>query len=304
MDRLSDLEIFVAVVDASSFTGAARALGVSKSHTSRQVQALEDRLGARLLHRTTRTLRLTDVGAAFHARALQILADLDEAERAVTALQTEPRGLLKIGAPISFGLTHVSPVIEACLRRWPALTIEAGFTDRRVDVVADGYDVVVRIGALADSSLIVRKLASTRNLIVGSPAYFEGHPPPTTPDALAAHQCLRYLHQTTGNTWHLRRADGEQAAVPIDGRLTSDNGDALLNACRAGLGLTYVPDFFVADDLASGRLVTTLDDWTHINSPIAALYPHNRHLSAKVRLFIEALRAHIARQSWGRGAVS
>lgn len=298
MDRLSDLEIFVAVVDASSFTGAARGLGVSKSHVSRQIQALEDRLGARLLHRTTRTLHLTDVGAAFHERAQRILAELDEAERAVTALQTEPRGQLKIGAPLSFGLSYVSPVIERYMLQWPEVTVEAGFSDRRVDVVADGYDLVVRIGSLADSSLIVRKLASTRTFIVASPAYVERYGAPETPDALAEHLCLRYTHQTTGNTWLLRRADGAEATVRIDGRMTSDNGDALLGACRAGLGLTYVPDFFVAEDLAAGRLVTVLEDWTQIDSPISVLYPHNRHLSAKVRMFVDALKAHVAQQPW------
>lgn len=300
MNRISDIEIFVAIVADGSFTAAARRLGVSKSHVSRQIQALEDRLGARLLDRTTRTVRPTDAGDAFHARAVRVLEDLAEAERAVRDLQSEPRGTLRLGAPVSFGLRYVAPAVASFMARWPELDVEASYSDRRVDVIGDGFDVVVRIGQLVDSSLIVRRLARTRAHIVASPDYLARRGTPDGPAALAAHACLRYAHQASGRTWMLFGPDGEQT-VRIDGPLVADNGDALLIAARAGLGLAYMPDFFICEDIAAGRLVTVLDDWTAHAVPVAALYPHNRHLSAKVRGFIDHLAESLARRPWRDG---
>jgi len=297
MNRISDLEIFVAIVADGSFTAAARRLGVSKSHVSRQIQALEDRLGARLLDRTTRTVRPTDAGLELHSRAVSILAELDEAERAVRDLQSEPRGTLRIGAPVSFGLRYVAPAVAAFMSRWPELRVEASYGDHRVDVIGDGFDVVVRIGQLADSSLIVRRLARTRSRIVASPAYLALRGRPTHPGELTEHDCLRYVHQVSGHAWPLFGPDGE-LTVRIDGPLVADNGDALLIAARAGLGLAYMPDFFIVDDLAAGRLVTVLDPWTTRDVPVAALYPHSRHLSAKVRLFIDHLADSIGARPW------
>lgn len=297
MNRISDVEIFVAIVADGSFTAAARRLGVSKSHVSRQIQALEDRLGARLLDRTTRTVRPTDAGSEFHARAVRIVAELDEAERAVRDLQSEPRGTLRIGAPVSFGLRYVAPAVADFMTRWPDLRVEVSYSDHRVDVIGDGFDVVVRIGPLTDSSLIVRRLARTRSHIVASPAYLERRGVPHTPEALSTHDCLRYAHQVSGPTWALHGAD-ESRTVRVDGPLGADNGDALLIAARAGLGLAYMPDFFVAADLADGRLVTVLGDWTTRDIPIAALYPHNRHLSAKVRFFVDHLAQTLAARPW------
>ncbi len=301
MNRISDIEIFVAIVADGSFTAAARRLGVSKSHVSRQIQALEDRLGARLLDRTTRTVRPTDAGLEFNTRALKVLAELDEAERAVRDLQSEPRGVLRVGAPVSFGLRYVAPAVASFMSRWPELRVEASYSDERVDVIGDGFDVVVRIGQLADSSLIVRRLARTRAHIVGSPAYFDRHGAPETPDALADHACLRYAHQLSGHGWTLWGPDGERT-VRIDGPLLADNGDALLVAACAGLGLAYMPDFFVGEDVASGALRTALDDWTTREVPVAALYPHNRHLSAKVRLFVDHLAETLRARPWRRDA--
>ncbi len=297
MDRFSDVEMFVAIVQEGGFTAAARRLGVSKSHVSRRIQALEDRLGARLLDRTTRTVRPTDAGVELHTRATRILADLDEAERAVRDLQSEPRGTLRINAPVSFGLRYVAPAVAGFMARWPELRVEASYSDRRVDVIAEGYDMVVRIGRLADSSLIVRRLARTRARIVGSPAYLERRGVPQTPEDLTAHACLRYAHQISGPTWALYGPEGE-VTVRVDGPLGADNGDALLIAARAGLGLGYMPDFFVVDDLAAGRLVPVLDRWTAREDPISALYPHSRHLSAKVRLFVEHLAESFAARPW------
>lgn len=298
MDRLGEIEIFVAVVDAQSFTGAAQTLGVSKSHVSRQLQALEDRLGVQLLHRTTRTIAPTDAGVALHARATSIIDALDEAERAVRSLHDAPIGTLRLSAPLSFGLRYVAPALASFMRRWPDLRVDVSYTDRQVDIVGEGYDLAIRVGQLADSSLIARRLGYTRTVIVASPAYLEAHGAPETPAQLTEHACLRYSHQLSGRTWVLTDADGADEAVRIDGPLLSDNGDALLAAARAGLGLTYVPDFFVCDDLHHGTLRSVLDAWTRGRMPISALYPPSRHPSAKVRLFIEHLDTELGRRPW------
>ncbi|MEZ4434213.1 MAG: LysR family transcriptional regulator [bacterium] len=299
MDRLGELEIFVAVVEAQSFTGAAQTLGVSKSHVSRQLQALEDRLGVQLLNRTTRTVVPTDAGAALHARANGILDALDEAERAVRSLHDAPIGTLRLSAPLSFGLRHVAPAIASFMQRWPELEVEISYTDRQVDIVGEGYDLAIRVGHLADSSLIARRLGYTRTLIVGAPAYLAARGAPDSPARLADHACLRYTHQLSGRTWVLTRGDGTEQPVRVDGPLLSDNGDALLTAARAGLGLAFVPDFFVCGDLQRGALVAVLDDWTRGRMPISALYPPSRHPSAKVRLFVEHLDAALQKDPWG-----
>ena len=299
MNRISDVEIFVAIIADGSFTAAARRLGVSKSHVSRQIQALEDRLGARLLDRTTRTVRPTDAGVEFHTRAQKVLAELDEAERAVRDLQSAPRGTLRLSAPVSFGLRYVAPAVASFMSRWPELRVEAAYSDERVDIIADGFDLAVRIGQLADSSLIARRLGRTRAHIVASPAYVDARGAPQTPDDLAGHACLRYAHQLSGRGWTLIGPAG-QRTVRIDGPLVADNGDALLIAARAGLGLAYMPDFFVGDDLAAGALVAVLEDWTGHESPVSVLYPQNRHLSAKVRLFVDHLAEQLRARPWRR----
>lgn len=298
MDRLGELEIFVAVVEAQSFTTAAQTLGVSKSHVSRQLQALEDRLGVQLLHRTTRTVAPTDAGVALHARATSIIDALDEAERAVRSLHDAPIGTLRLSAPLSFGLRYVAPAIATFMQQWPELRVEAAYADRQVDIVGEGYDLAIRVGQLADSSLIARRLGYTRTVIVASPAYLAAHGAPDAPARLADHACLRYSHQLSGRTWVLTDAEGADHPVRIDGPLLSDNGDALLAAARAGLGLTYVPDFFVYDDLHRGTLRCVLDDWTRGRMPISALYPPSRHPSAKVRLFIDHLDAALGKRPW------
>lgn len=301
MDRSSELLIFVAVVESQSFTEAAHALGVSKSHVSRQIQALEDRLGVQLLHRTTRTVQPTEAGTTLHGRAVAILAALDEAEQAVRSLHEAPIGTLRLGAPLSFGLRHVSPAVASFMARWPALRVEASYSDRQVDVVADGFDVVVRVGQLADSSLIGRRLAESRQVLVAAPEYLERRGRPTSPAELGRHACLRYAHQQSGSAWVFERGDGTTQAVRVDGPLVSDNGDALLDAARAGLGLSYAPDFFVIDDLRAGRLVMVLDEWTQGTVPISALYPPARHVSSAVRLFVEHLGAELSARPWCPG---
>lgn len=287
-DRWSSVEIFVRVVATGSFTSAATALGISRSQASRGVQTLEDRLGARLLHRTTRSVALTDAGAAFYERASRLLGDLDEAEALVTNLQAEPRGTLRVSVPMSFGVRYLAPAFAAFLRGHPDLTIEASYTDRRVDLLEEGVDLAVRVGLLEDSSLIARRLAPTTRRVVASPAYLAARGTPTRPEELRDHSALLYTLQTSGPTWLFQGPEGE-VGVRVTGRLVTNSGEALLEAARAGLGLAMLPDFLVADDLASGALVSVLDPWAHRGLAIWALYPPGRHLAPKVRRFVDFL---------------
>lgn len=283
---LSDIAVFVAVVDAGSFSGAARALGVSKSHVSKRVAALEDHLGARLLNRTTRRLAATDLGRAFYERSARALADLRAAERAVTDQMDRPTGLLRVSAPVSFGVRFLSSAIADFLTTCPDLKIELSLNDRLVDLIDDGFDLVVRIGALADSSHIARRLAPLRAYVVASPGYLEANGHPQHPDELRNHRCLRYTLLRTGPQWHFRRGE-ELRSVPVDGPLLSNNGDVLLEATLAGVGIIQMPEFFAARAIHDGRLVPLFEDWDQPDLAVWALYPHSRHLSPKVRAFVD-----------------
>lgn len=288
MSHISSMAIFVRVVDVGTFSGAARDLGVSKSHVSKQISQLEDRLGVRLLQRTTRSLTLTEVGRAYHERASQILADIEEAELAITQLHTAPRGTLRLSVPMSFGMSHIAPLLAEFMQRYPKLHVDVSLTDRRIDLIDEGFDLAVRIGTLGDSSLIARKLAPSGLTVCASPDYLKHHPPLDHPDDLRQHQCLLYAYQTTGMTWPFTGPNGP-FSVRVDGRLKANNGDLLREATLAGVGVGLMPDFMVHGDLKNGRLVALLTDWRPRQSAIWAIYPHNRHLSTKVRLFVDFL---------------
>jgi DNA-binding transcriptional LysR family regulator len=289
MSALGELEIFTTIVEEESFTDAADVLGVSKSHVSKQLRRLEDRLGARLLNRTTRQQSLTDVGAAFYERCRQILDDLEEAEQAVNRMQTAPHGTLRLTVPMSFGINYLAEATTEFMREHEALKVELSFADRVVDLIAEGFDLAVRIGVLEDSGLMARKLADMERFIVASPGYLEEHGAPTSLDDLDDHECLLYSYQRTGASWPLRGPDGTEKLVRVDGRFRANNGDALLEAARCGIGLAFLPDFITAGALERGELVTVLDEWVDDRPAIWALYPHTRHLSAKVRLYIDFL---------------
>lgn len=293
MNRLDGLEVFVAVVDNEGFTAAAGELDVSKSYVSKQISRLEDRLGVRLLNRTTRQVTATAAGEAFYDRCAQILEDLEAAERAVTQLQTSPRGTLRVSLPMSFGLNYVAPIIGGFLEDYPELELDLDFSDRQVDIVDEGYDMVIRIGNLKDSSLIARKLAPTQRFVCGSPAYFEEHGVPRHPRDLRDHECLLYSYKTHGPSWRFDGPDGE-VLVRVSGRIRSNNGSALVHAAVSGLGLTLSPDFIAADAIRSGDLQPVLEDWIDSKMDVWALYPHRRYLSAKVRLFVDYLREHFS----------
>lgn len=297
MANISELEIFVTVVDAGSFTAAAEDLGVSKSHVSKQVSALEDRLGAQLLHRTTRSLSVTDAGQGFYERGTLILEQLEEAERAVMQLQTKPRGRLKVSVPMTFGVRHVAPIVAEFLREYPEISIDLDLSDRKVDMIDEGFDLAIRIGELQDSSLMVRKLAPATRYCCASPAYLETHGTPQHPAELADHECLEYAYGRL-NTWQFVNPDGEEHFVQVKGRLRANNGEVLVESAVGGLGVALIPDFMLGDHLQSGRLVRLLDDWMEWNAGVFALYPHNRHLSAKVRRFVDFLVDKLSPAPW------
>ncbi|MGC2856822.1 LysR family transcriptional regulator [Novispirillum sp. DQ9] len=294
MDRLSGMAVFVRVVEEGGFSAAARALGLSKSAVSKQVSALEERLGARLLNRTTRRLALTDAGTAFHERAVRILADAEEAEAAVSQLSTAPRGVLRINAPVTFGIQHLGPLLPEFMAAYPELVVEVTLNDRFVDLVEEGFDVAVRIGRLADSSLIARRLAPVRRLVVASPAYVAAHGAPETPEDLRHHACLHYTYLLRGDVWSLTGTDGRTVDVRVAGRLRANNGDVLRSALLAGLGIAYTPSFIVGRDVAEGRLVRLLPGWEDISAAVYAVHPHARLVPPKVRAFVDYLAQRFA----------
>lgn len=298
MSRIMDLETFVEVVVQGSFTHAADKLGVSKSYVSKQIAALEDHLGVRLLNRTTRKIATTDAGQAFYERARRILDDVEEAERSVMQLNTAPRGILKMSAPVSFGLHYVTPIVAMFMCDNPELSVELDFSDREVDVIDEGFDLVIRIGQLADSSFIARKIAPVRLITCASPDYLKRRGTPRTPHDLSHHECQHYTYQTSPSAWRFESESGEVAHVTVSGRMKANNGVALLEASRRGIGISILPDFIANEDIQNGSLVEVLQDWTPGHRAIWALYPHNRHLSAKVRLFIDFLAEHLNPAPW------
>lgn len=288
LDSLSGMAVFAKVVEARSFTAAAAELGMSKSAVSKQISRLEDRLGARLLNRTTRRLSLTETGAAFYDRCARVVAEAQEAELAVTNLQSEPRGTLRVNAPMSFGHLHIAPAIPDFLTRYPEVRVDMTMNDRFVDLIDEGFDVAIRIARLTDSSLIARRLAPDRRVLCGAPAYFAKHGEPRTPDDLATHNCLSYAYVSDTDQWQFIDGEGTRA-VSVRGNLRANNGDAIRQALLAGLGVAVLPAFIVGPDVQAGRLKEVLSDYLPNRASVYAVYPHSRHLSAKVRVFVDFL---------------
>jgi DNA-binding transcriptional LysR family regulator len=288
----SQMEIFVEVVRQEGFSAAARELNVSKSHVSKQVDRLEEHLGVRLLHRTTRQVAPTEEGELFFERAQRILADIEDAERAVSQLQSSPTGTLRITAPMTFGLMYLNPLLCDFLSDHPGLDAEIHFTDKYVDLVGSGLDLGVRIGELKDSSLIARQLATVKMITVAGPDYLERRGVPSHPSELSDHDCLRYSYQLSGTTWQYEHSSGEETSVKVDGRVIANNGRALTQAAVAGLGVYFVPDFIVAEYLRNGELTQILNEWTSRPLTLSVVYPHRRFLPRKVRLFVDFLADH------------
>ena len=294
MDRFEDIQAFVAVVEAGSFTAAAERLDADKSAISRRVSALEDRLGAQLLRRTTRTLSITDSGSGFYQRAVQILADLDEAESAVAQEHGELRGRLRIALPLSFGIHHMRAPIAEFQRLHPGLHLDLDLSDRFVDLLQDGFDVAVRIGELRDSSLIARRLFSSNAVICASEAYLQQFGEPRDPRELVNHRCLTYSGNVESRSWTFLSADGEPERVPIGVAMTANSGDILLEAAAEGFGIVWQPTFLACPYVQDGRLVPILTDARSPTNYGHAVYPPTRHLSHRVRAFIDFLVDHFS----------
>lgn len=293
MSLLEDMMAFVHVAEAESFSGAARRLGFAKSIVSRRIGALESRLGASLFHRTTRRLSLTEIGHAYYERARRILSDIAEADEIASQLHTELRGMLRVAAPMSFGVRHLSSAVTDFLTSHPGVEIELDLNDRRVDLVSEGYDLAVRIGKLPDSSLIARTLAPCRHVVCASPAYLQNRGIPQTPDDLIgeAHDCLVYSNRTVNEQWRFM-SNGEWRAIPVrTKRLGVNSGEVLRQAAIAGLGLVALPSFIVGDDLREGGLCSVLGGYPLEHPSIHAIWSSNGQLSAKVRAFVDFLTA-------------
>lgn len=283
------METFARVVESGSFSRAARDLHMTPSAVSKMIGRLEDRLGVRLLSRTTRKLSLTEEGRAFYQRVTPILAEVEEAEETVSLSTAEARGVLKVNSSTAFGQYQIVPLIPAMLEKYPSLQVQLTMTDSIVNLVEEGFDVSVRIGTLTDSSLIARKLGVAHRVLVASPAYLERHGAPTCPEDLKDHECLKLSIPTSLNKWEFTTADGPRT-VEVKGRFEADNAIALHEAALAGIGLFRAASFVVGDDIKAGRLVPVLDTFEISDDPgIFAVWPHNRNLSAKVRAFVDTL---------------
>jgi DNA-binding transcriptional LysR family regulator len=287
MDKFLEFKTFLEVSQEGSFSRAADALGLTPSAVSKQIRALEDRLGARLLNRTTRRVSLTDAGQAFRERIEAVVAEVDEAEQAVAQLQAEPRGVLRVGAPMDFGRAHLANAIAHFATAHPSLEVEVEFADRFVDVVEEGFDVVVRIAELADSSLVSRRLAPCRRLLCASPGYIAAHGRPERPEDLLAHRRVGYAYEVE-RSWRFETPRGiKRIAVPV--RHRTNNGALMRELLLAGEGLSLLPTFLVAEDVRSGRLEAILAGSLRADTQIHAVYPHRKHLSTKVRRFVDHL---------------
>ncbi|HEX7931963.1 MAG TPA: LysR family transcriptional regulator [Paraburkholderia sp.] len=292
--QLDDMRIFVATVDAHNFTAAARRLSLSKQFVSRRVMALEEALGVPLLIRNTRKLAVTDLGQEFYERAKRILGEVADAEEAMSLRRAGPRGLLRVSAPMSFGMTHLSPLVARFLREHDDVRFDMELSDRTVDVVGEGFDMAVRIGVLPDSTLIAQKLVDVNLVACCSPGYRRRRGAPAAPEDLARHSCLLYGHGGVV-TWEFA-VDGVEKNFEVHGPLRANNGELVREAAVAGLGIVRLPEFIVADALRSGQLVTVLDEFLPSPTGVYAVYPQHRQSSLAIRAFVDFLRKHLKKR--------
>jgi DNA-binding transcriptional LysR family regulator len=287
---LNEIRVFTKVVQAGSFTAAAKQLHMPKSSVSKKVSDLEERVGARLLQRTTRKLRLTDVGRAYFERTSRGIADLEDAAQVVGRMHGTPRGLLRVTAPLSFSM--LGPVVSRFLEQQPEVDLELVCTDRRVDLVEEGFDLAVRAGNLQDSSLIARSLGGLSSIVVAAPRYLKNKGPPRTPEDLAKHACLAFGSSATPSLWVLRSGEREKK-VRVSARLIVNDFELMREAALAGMGIGLMPAHLCEQALTSGKLKRVLGDWSTAITPLHALYPSARHLSPKVMAFVETLRKEL-----------
>lgn len=282
------MAVFVGVINAGSFTAAAQALGHSTSYVSKEVTRLEKRLGSRLLNRTTRTISLTDAGKAYFERCSQIIIDAENAERSINRLQDSPRGLLRVNAPLSIGSIYLNDYFPEFMGRYPEITLEVEFNDRLIDVVAEGYDVVVRAGEIKDSNLVARKLIMSKSVVVASPEYLKKHGQPETANEIGQHVCLAYSLIPNPTTWDLVK-DGHHTVINFSPKLLANNAELELAMLVSGVGIGRIPLFCCEKEVASGQLKIILEDYEQPEIGVYAVFPHRQYLTAKVCAFVDFL---------------
>ena len=289
LDRLSEMEAFVSVVEQGGFTNAASKLGLSKSAISKHISSLEFRLGVRLLNRTTRRVSPTELGLSYYDRAIAIIADARAADEMITAMQATPKGALRVSAPVDLGNNQLSHAVGEFLQKYPDVSINMTLNDSYVEIIADGFDLAIRVGHLADSSMRARKLSETSTLLIASKEYLTANGTPKTIDDLSDHHLLHYSNLSTGNAWCITSPSGEERQVRAQGRLTVNNGGSLLKAAESGLGIARLPCFIIKDSIAQGRVVPVLECLPKNKSDISAVYPPGKFVQPVLRVFIDFL---------------
>ncbi len=289
MDRLRAFEVFVTVVSRGGFARAADSLDTSPANVTRYVNELEAHLGTRLLNRTSRKLSLTEGGEMLYARCKSILDDVAETEGLVSSASVEPRGRLRINAPVSFGIRHLAPLWPEFMRKYPGVELDVALIDRVVDIVDEGYDLAIRISRAGSTDHAARKLATSRNILCASPAYLARSGHPATPAGLIDHRCIGYTYAATGDEWQLIDSDNNPHPVRVNCHMHTNNGDTARAAALAGQGVIWQPTFLVGNDLRAGTLVRVLPEYHLPEIDVLALYPSRRHLSAKTRAVIDFL---------------
>lgn len=297
MDRFSQMRVFAAVIEAGSFAGAAEALQMSRPAVSRHLAELEARLGVRLIQRTTRRLSLTPEGEVFHARVRDLLAGMDDAEAEITAQQAEPAGLLRVNAPVTFGILHLAPLWGQFRALHPQVRFDVTLSDRVVDLVDEGYDLAVRIARLPDSSLVSRQLATTRAVVCASPAYLRRRGRPKVPQDLRGHNLIAYTYWSGRDEWRFQGPDGP-VSIKTEATMHTNNGDTCRAAALAGQGIVLQPTFLVGPDLASGKLVELMPAYKGPELGIYAVYPSRKHLLPKTRALVDFLAAAFRKPRW------
>jgi DNA-binding transcriptional LysR family regulator len=300
MQDLNDMVTFARVVEAKSFSEAARRMGASKSRVSKAIAKLERSLRARLLNRSTRGLSLTEVGAAFYEHCSRIAEEAQQAEEVVSQLHSEPRGVLKLTAPVAFGTLHVAPALPEFLARYPDLSVDMTITDRMVDLVEEGYDVAIRITREPALNLVARMLAPVRRVACATPGYFKHRGVPKSPGDLKRHNCLHYTSFGAPGEWHFRGPPGD-ISVPVSGDLRINDDEALSQAVLGGLGIALLPTFIIGGELQSGRLQAVLSEYVPLERHIYAVHLPSIHLPAKVRAFVDFVRSRFGPEPyWDR----
>lgn len=292
LDRLICDRMFAAVLEAGSFTAAAARLGTSSGQASKLVARLEAELGVRLLNRTTRAVAPTEAGQAYFERLRPLLEEYDNLDRSIRNVSQTPRGRLSLTAPLSFGVAELGPALNEFALLYPEIELDVSFSDRAASLVDEGFDMAVRVGRPADSSLVARRLCEVRIVVVGAHTYLDRRGEPGAPDELAEHDCVIDTNFREPNRWPFRGPDGEEATIPVTGRIRYSNAEASLRAAETGLGLACVPSFVAAASIRAGRVRRVLQGFEPAPYGIHALYPHRRHLAAKVRVLVDFLVGH------------